>query len=88
MIFLNKTKGQVEKMVQNVDKEKVKEIDSKLSTRRLRNIVKVLLVGAVLSLGIFSYWNYDLNIGDPTKVKITNKDLRDVQERTKERWSN
>lgn len=84
--FLNKTKGQVEKMVQNVDKEKVKEIDSKFSTKRLRDIVKVLLVGAVLSLGIFSYWNYDHNMGDPTKVKITNKDLKDVRERTKERW--
>lgn len=73
-------------MIQNVDKEKVKEINSKLSTkRRLKDIVKVLLVGSVLSLGIFSYWNYDLNMGDPTKTKITNKDLRDVQKRTKER---
>lgn len=41
-------------MIQNVDKEKVKEINSKLSTkRRLKDIVKVLLVGSVLSLGIF-----------------------------------
>jgi len=84
--FLTKTKEQVGKVIQNVDKEKVKEIDSKLSTKMLKSTIKVLLVGSVISLGVFGYWNYDHNMGDPTKVEITNKDLRDVHNRTLKRW--
>ena len=84
--FLTKTKEQVEKAVQKVDKEKIKEIDSKLSTAKLKKGVQILLVLSVLNLGIFSYWNYNHNFGEPSKVKITNKHLRDVQKRTKARW--
>ncbi|WP_422123934.1 hypothetical protein DHX103_03745 [Planococcus sp. X10-3] len=84
--FLTKTKGQVEKMIQNVDKEKIKEIDSKLSMERLKYITKILLVGSVLSMGVFGYWNYNHNMGEPYKVDITNKDLRDVKNRTLKRW--
>ncbi len=86
--LLNKTKDQVGKMMKNVDKEKMKEFESKFSIKQLKSFAKVILVGAVISLGVFSYWNYDLNMGDPTKVKFTNKDQRDVKDRTFKRWGN
>lgn len=86
--FLNKTKSQVKKVMSNVDREKIKEIDSKFSTASLKKVVKVLLIGSILGLGIFSYWNYDHNMWDPTKVKYTNKDSRDTIKRVKERWGN
>lgn len=84
--LLNKTKDQVGKMMKNVDKEKIKQFESKFSTKKLKRFVQILLVGAVVSLGVFSYWNYDYNMGDPTKVKYTNKDKRDVKNRTLKRW--
>lgn len=86
--FLDKTKNQVEKVMSNVDREKLKEIDSKFSIASLKKVVTVLLVGSIIGLGVFSYWNYDHNMWDPTKVKYTNKDSRDTINRVKERWGN
>lgn len=84
--FLNKTKDEVAKMMKNIDKEKIKEFESRFSLKQLKGFVQILLVGAVVSLGVFSYWNYDQNMGDPTKVKFTKKDQRDVKNRTLKRW--
>jgi len=84
--FLNKTKDKVDQVMKNVDTEKIKKFESKFSIKQLKRIVQILLVGAVVSLGVFSYWNYDHNMGDPTKVKFTNKDQRDVKNRTLKRW--
>ena len=84
--FLNKTKDKVDQVMKNVDTEKIKKFESKFSIKQLKRIVQILLVGAVVSLGVFSYWNYDHNMGDPTKVKFTNKDQRDIKNRTLKRW--
>lgn len=84
--FLNKTKDKVDQVMKNVDTEKIKRFESKFSIKQLKRFVQILLVGAVVSLGVFSYWNYDHNMGDPTKVKFTNKDQRDVKNRTLKRW--
>ena len=84
--FLNKTKDKVDQVMKNVDTDKIKQFESKFSIKQLKRIVQILLVGAVVSLGVFSYWNYDHNMGDPTKVKFTNKDQRDVKNRTLKRW--
>lgn len=84
--FLNKTKDKVDQVMKNVDTEKIKQFESKFSIKQLKRFVQILLVGAVVSLGVFSYWNYDYNMGDPTKVKFTNKDKRDVKNRTLKRW--
>lgn len=67
-------------------KKKAKEIDSKLSTKMLKKITKLLMVATVLCLGIFTYWNYDHNAGKPGAIEWTNKHGRDVQKRTLERW--
>ncbi|MEI3610462.1 hypothetical protein [Pseudogracilibacillus sp. SO10305] len=86
--FLSKTKDKVDQVIKNVDTEKIKQFESKFSIKQLKRFVQILLVGAVVSLGVFSYWNYDHNMGDPTKVKFTNKDQRDVKNRTLKRWGN
>lgn len=86
--FLNKTKDKVDQVMKNVDTEKIKQFESKFSIRQLKRFVQILLVGAVVSSGVFTYWNYDKNMGDPTKVKFTNKDQRDVKNRTLKRWGN
>jgi len=86
--FLNKTKDKVDQVMKNVDTEKIKQFESKFSIKQLKRFVKILLVGAVVSSGVFTYWNYDKNMGDPTKVKFTNKDQRDVKNRTLKRWGN
>src|SRR5690625_1197253 len=84
--LLNKAKDQVGKMMKNVDKEKMKEFESKFSINQLKRFVQILLVGAVISMGVFTYWNYDHNMVDPSKVKYTNKDSRDVYERTRNKY--
>lgn len=86
--FLNKTKDKVDQVMKNMDTEKIKQFESKFSIKQLKRVVKILLVGAVVSSGVFTYWNYDKNMGDPTKVKFTNKDQRDVKNRTLKRWGN
>lgn len=84
--MLNKTKEQFEKLINNVDKEKIKSFGSKFSMKQLKNYTKLLLVGSILFLGIFIYWNYDHNYGKPGAIKYTNKDGRDAKKRISERW--
>lgn len=53
--FLNKTKDKVDQVMKNVDTEKIKKFESKFSIKQLKRFVQILLVGAVVSLGVFSY---------------------------------
>lgn len=74
MSFINKVSVQLEK------------IDDKLSMKQLLMAVKVMMVVTALGFGVFYYWNHNLNAGRPGTIDITNKDLREVQQRTFIRW--
>lgn len=74
MSFMKKVSVQLEK------------IDDKLTMKQLLMGVKVMMVVTSLGFGVFYYWNHNLNADRPGTVDITNKDLREVQQRTFIRW--